>query len=312
MATTEEIKKAGLQLSSYSEGDERVTSVTEPDAFIYLKKDIHSAFYDGKQLRGGSSFKKFFTEEFNNSVAYGLAKHWKVTGAQIQNLWSNKGDSTSMFGTALHEFRENIELGKDKDYSAIIESIRFTEKKVEENLEVGAIIQKNKKECEENYALPTHKDIREMLYKTDDEIISLVDKIEEEFIGLEVQLGYDIYDCIPEAYVTYLKFLMGGEIDKLLIIDKKNKVGRVQDYKVQGDITSLSSKNEMFNEFAKKKASKLDIIKIQLSFYAYCLTMAGWTITGGDVYSRDGVWEHHSVELYPAEEMEKLFIKYFK
>lgn len=301
-----------VRSKSFEEGDKYIKSITEPEAEIYVKDGIHSAFHNGKQLRGGSSFKENFTVPFDKKNAYGLAKYWGVSGDAILKIWDDKAESTSSFGTAIHRIRELVDLGLPYEYDEVISAIRFTEKKFEENKGAGEIIQENKKECEENYALPTHSDIREMMYKTDDEIKVLVDKIEEEFITLEKSLGYNEMECIPEAYVTYLKLLMGGEIDKLLIIDKESKICRVQDYKVQGSLEVVERKNALLNELAKKKASKLDIVKIQLSYYAYKLIKAGWTVYGGDVYGRDGSWNHYELELIPFEKMDELVNKYLK
>jgi hypothetical protein len=312
MASASEIKKAGLISNKYEEGDEIIKSFTEPDLFIYRKKNIHSAFLDGVPLKGGSKFKDNFLEPFKDSIAYGLAKYWKVTGQQILKLWRDKGNITSLFGTAVHKIRENVDLGRgyEEDKEEIIRVIKKARKLYEDNKAVGETIMQNKKGCEDNYALPTHKDITKMMNMSDNEIRLYVDVMEEEFQILERRLGFHEYECEPEVYVTYSPLKMGGEIDKLIIIDREKKICRVQDNKVQGDVTEISSTNKMINELAKKKASKLDIIRIQLSYYAFCLWKAGWTVEGASVYSRDGSWENHSVDLIPMEEMEKLLIKY--
>lgn len=265
-------------------------------------------------LQGGSTFKKHFTIPFNEALVFGLAKNWGVKPDEIQKIWSDKGQSTADFGTGIHLMRELSSLGKSKKeaYDAIIKSIHNTRKSYVENKIVGNKILNNSKTQTENYARPTHTDILKLMKASDDEIVIYADKIESEFIELYKALGFDKYEAIPEAYVSYSKLLMGGEVDNLLIIDKERKTCRVQDYKVQGSIDEVSSKNELTNELQQKKASKLDVIKIQLSYYAYCLYKAGWTVLGGDVFARDGKWRHYKVNLIPMDEMDKLLNKYLK
>lgn len=325
MATTETIKNAGLRSNKYKEGDEIVKSFTEPDLFIYRKKGFHSAFYEiagiVRTFKGGSSFKKHFTNPFDgNKIAGGLAKLWNVTKEQILHLWKVKGQSTSSFGTAIHRYRELVNLNKPvgEAYELLLSSIKQTRRDYMANLQLGETIFKNKKSAEENYAKPTHQDIRNIMKLQDEDVIKYADTIEEEFIELYKSLGMDKYDSIPEAYVTYVKRGMGGEVDKLLITDPDKKICRVIDYKVQGDLDVPDASNELLHELAifkengkpLRQRTKLDVIKIQLSYYAYCLHKAGWTVEGADVFGRDGDWKHYEVELISMDEMEELLEKY--
>lgn len=370
MATTEMIKNAGLHSNKYKEGDEIVKSFTEPDLFIYRKRGLHSAFYEiagiVRMFKGGSSFKKHFTNPFDgNKIAGSLAKLWKVTKNQILRLWRVKGQSTSSFGTAIHRYRElaNLNQPVDEAHELLLSSIKQTRRDYMANLQLGETISKNKKSAEENYAKPTHQDIRNIMKLQDEDVIKYADKIEEEFIELYNSLGMDKYESIPEVYVTYVKRGMGGEVDKLLITDPDKKICRVIDYKVQGDLDVPDVTNELLNELElftikkkkcttcggsgdyqltvddqiamdnednyfiptdcvfcggegnievkkKIKRTKLDVIKIQLSYYAYCLHMAGWTVEGADVFGRDGEWKHYEVDLIPMDEMEELLEKY--
>jgi hypothetical protein len=144
-----------------------------------------------------------------------------------------------------------------------------------------------------------------------DEVDKYSKKIIREFKTMYKKSGFDISKAIPEVYVTYSKFNMGGEIDVLYIVDEEKKICRVQDHKIKDKILDdVSSRNKLLNELEKKKASELDVIRIQLSFYAFCLTKAGWTVEGGDVFGRNGKWEHYEVDLIPTNEMEKLLEKY--
>lgn len=327
---------------SYKKDDEVVQSFTEPDVFIYRKNGVHSALFNKKGkptfFKGGSTFKKHFVEPFEgDKVAANLASHWtglyeklkelKDAGLPtpkeilkqltrmrkgIQKLWKDKGQSTSTFGNGLHRYRELVNLGEDPQEAIdmILRSVKDTRKRYMENLEIGEEIFKNKKSADENYAKPTHKDIRNMMKMSDEEIIDYINQMESEFQELDKSLGFHTIETLPEVYVTALDMIMGGEIDRLLIKDLDKKICRVQDYKVQGDLDEVDPNTKMINELAKKKATKLDVIVIQLSYYAYCLWRAGWTVEGGDVFGRDGEWEHYEIELIPMEEMDELLKKY--
>lgn len=185
------------------------------------------------------------------------------------------------------------------------------------NLELGEKIHENKleigKESTENYAKPTHLDIRALMKSTTDEILKYAKNIVSEFKSMYSNAGYDLNKALAEVYVTYEKFNMGGEIDVLYVIDYEKKICRVQDHKIKDKVLDeLSSRNKLLHELTKSKASELDIIIIQLSFYAFCLTKAGWTVEGGDVFGRNGEWQNYKVDLIPEKEMEVLLKKYLK
>ena len=146
-----------------------------------------------------------------------------------------------------------------------------------------------------------------------DEIIDYTKKIVEEFKEMYKSSGYDLNKALAEVYVTYSPLNIGGEIDVLYVIDYEKKICRVQDHKIKDKVLDeLSTRNALTKELEKKKASEIDIIRIQLSFYAFCLAKVGWTVEGGDVFGRNGEWKHYEVELIPTDEMEELLVKYLK
>lgn len=242
-----------------------------------------------------------------------LSNTWKVGEKSILAIWDAKGKSSSSFGTGIHKYRELYEQGKDVGPAVqlVIKSIRNTQSRYEKLKEAGAKITLNSKSATDNYAKPSHKDIHALMYKSDKEIETYIEKINSDFIKLESRLGFDKYKSLQEVYVTYSKYGMGGEVDKLLVLDWEKKICRVQDYKIKDkEMDKGSSNNQLLHELAKKNASENDIIKIQLSYYAFCLTMAGWTVLGGDVYSRNGEWKHYKLDLIPTGKMRELLIKY--
>jgi len=238
-----------------------------------------------------------------------------VQQEEVKALWKDKGKSTASFGTGIHAVLEDTVNGVEPRYDMVVDSMKKTRKLYMKNLELGETIHKAKrkkgKDSVENYAKPTHLDIRALMKSEDDSIIEYTKKIIEDFKNKYKKAGYDLSKALAEVYVTFAEFNMGGEIDLLLIKDLDKKICRVQDHKIKDkDLEELSSKNELINELAKKKASELDVIIIQLSFYAFCLTKAGWTVEGGDVFGRNGKWKFYNVKLIPTKQMEELLIKY--
>lgn len=308
-----QIKKASRKTIDYNKDtDTIIKSFTEPDIFIYSKPDYHANVMNGKFVKGGSSFKKHFTHPFDMELrANGLAKHWGVKPSDIIKMWKYKGKSTSSFGSGFHKILE-LDINHERwDVSLIEEPIKQTRSEYMQLLDIGEAIYKNSKSAEENYAKPTHLDIRNLMKADTNTMYRYAKDVVREFYELDSTLRGIGDSVLTEVYVTYSPLGMGGEIDNLLITDMKNKVCRVRDYKFKDkELDKESSNNELINELAKKKASENDVIKIQLSFYAYCLQKAGWTVEGGDVFGRNGEWKHYPIELIPFEQMDELVNKY--
>jgi len=232
MVRVHELKRAQYQTVDYNpETDTVIKSFTEPGLFIYSKPGYHSNLIDGKFVQGGSSFKKHFTEEFDQEArAFGLAKHWGITGEEILRLWKAKGTSTNTFGSAFHKILELDNNRERWDAKQLIESINLTRRMYMANLEIGEKVFQASKSAEENYAKPTHLDIRALMKATDEEIAQYAKKVVSEFHDMKKKIGYHSEATLAEVYVTYAKYNMGGEIDMLLIKDWKNKICRVQDH----------------------------------------------------------------------------------
>lgn len=315
MLTVSQIKKASnLNLNFNKETDIQIHSFTEPEVFIFSREGIHSNIMNGRFVQGGSSFKKHFTEYFDQEArANGLSKHWGVDGDKIIRLWKAKGKSATTFGTAFHHILEKEHNSEEWDASEVIDSIKLTRRMYMANLEIGEKICNNSKSADENYAKPTHQDIRKLMKASDTEIEEHTKQVVNDFKSLYNNLGFNSYKSLAEVYVSCEEYNMGGEIDLLVILDEEKKICRVQDYKFKDkEMDKESSNNKLLNELKKNKASENDIIRIQLSFYAYCLERAGWIVKGGDVYSRNGEWKHYPIDLIPFQEMDILLNKYLK
>jgi len=108
----------------------------------------------------------------------------------------------------------------------------------------GTIIANNKKDQVENYALPKSPIVR---------------KAVKAFIA-----KYGL-DALPEVFVSDVANKKAGQIDRLVITG--DKTCRVQDYKTS----------------AQDKDTELTY-QHQASYYASCLTKAGWTVEGIDIF----------------------------
>jgi len=86
--------------------------------------------------------------------------------------------------------------------------------------------------------------------------------------------------ALTEALVIDHERRLAGTIDRLLLVDKKKKVCRVQDYKTNAEI--------------KKK---LAVYWHQLIFYASILQAKGWTVEGLDIFHWDGEWHSYESEV---------------
>lgn len=82
-----------------------------------------------------------------------------------------------------------------------------------------------------------------------------------------------------EAVIANHELKTCGTVDRLLIVDEKKRICRVQDFKTDGVLT------------LDKKA----IYTKQLNFYKEIMTAAWWTVEGLDLFHWDGEW--HTVTL---------------
>lgn len=299
---------------------EFIQSFTEPDVILYKLPEQHSAYIlrvdidieNDIPVFGGSTFKKFFVKPFDKYMMSNiLAKKWKVRPQSILELWAGKGKSTALFGSAVHKIIEDYLNGEQLDHLDLLQAMNQTRLIYLSLLQIGDTIYRNSGK-DENYAKPTNKDIRNLMKASNDEIEKYSEKILSEFIDILKKHNLDKYKILPEVYVTYSPYNMGGSIDGLIITDEENKKCIVADWKVQEELDTPSRNNTLLNELKKSNATKLDIIRIQLSYYAFMLREAGWEVEKGVVLGRNGKWEYYEVELIPHNQMRKLLTKYLK
>jgi len=96
-----------------------------------------------------------------------------------------------------------------------------------------------------------------------------------------------------ELFVTYSGLC--GFIDRLLVLDEKKKIARVQDYKTNPDIAKPETILPPFAGLIDN--TTLGAYWLQLSFYAYILQRKGWTIEGLDIFNIVPVNENGKLDI---------------
>lgn len=129
---------------------------------------------------------------------------------------------------------------------------------------------------DKNAAMPNHPFLQ-MLIKTLDEVRTDTKS-----------------ESVQEALVSVTDKGICGLADEILIIDRKKKICRLSDYKITFDITV--EKSDLKAPFTYLGGSKLSKNFLQMAIYGYMLELAGWTVTGADIYNWDGEWHVHTTE----------------
>lgn len=91
-----------------------------------------------------------------------------------------------------------------------------------------------------------------------------------------------------EVFVADDKLMWCGQIDRLLIVDEKKKICRIQDYKTNADVNKKGFNGKLLAPFDNMPDTPLSGYWLQLSFYARIMEKHGWTVEGLDVLHLDG------------------------
>lgn len=114
--------------------------------------------------------------------------------------------------------------------------------------------------------------------------------VESFFEGRENEnAGYEVF-VADEAHG------LCGFIDRLLIVDEKKKICRVQDYKTNHTINKSETILAPFKNIVP--STTLGSYWLQLSFYAYILQLHGWTVEGLDIFNWEGTeWKTYQSDV---------------
>lgn len=262
-----------IPIKNEEEYDKIITkhSFSEPDVIVDFNdtKHIYNMRWNGgtKVLKGGTTFIKRFYNEFDApKIARQCSKYWGVKASDIEEMWASNGAVAGQFGTVVHLALEHY-----INFQKIGQTITETR-------------QKAGKDVEDNYAMPKHP----FLKKTIESLNKLTDKLDKK---------YQTEEIVAEALVTDSATGWGGLVDRLAILDRKNKIARVQDYKVNIGAEKEEPHSKPKPPFSHLPANKLTKYALQLSFYAAILKKHGWTIEGLDVFIFENRWVHHELDL---------------
>lgn len=107
--------------------------------------------------------------------------------------------------------------------------------------------------------------------------------------------GRDKESAMYEPFVADRSTRLCGKIDRLLIVDEKKKICRVQDFKTNFDVNKRGFKGKMLEPFEEMPETPLSGYWLQLSIYADILARHGWTVEGLDIFHFNGEkWETYS------------------
>ena len=277
--------KFEIPVKDETEYDKIITknSFSEPDVIVDFNdtKHIYNMRFNGgtKVLKGGTTFIKRFYDPFDSpKIARQCSKYWGVGAADIEDMWASNGAVAGLFGTCVHLALEHY-----INYKQVGDTITKTRKKAG-------------KDVEGNYAMPKHP----FLKKTIQSLNKLTDKLDKQ---------YGVEEVVAEALITDSATGWGGLIDRLAIIDKKKKIARVQDYKVNIGAEKIEPHSKPKAPFSHLPANKLTKYALQLSFYASILKKHGWTIEGLDVFIFENQWVHHELNLIDFAEYKEEIVE---
>ena len=209
---------------------------------------------------GGSSFPDAFYETFDKEkIIKGIVAKHDVDGKLIEAMWNMNRDASTGYGTAIHAVMENFDINHEMGHKIRKVEKKPTKKQPEPVMGPNKALSKN----------------------------PFLKKIVEDF---HKKFGGD-YIRFNEEFIWDQELCLCGSVDRIKVIDLKNRVIRIQDYKTDGNIHEKKYQlttspfyplTQGDNPIMGKEL--LDLHWLQLSVYAFILQRAGWTIEGLDIY----------------------------
>lgn len=233
------------------------TSFNESGVVVEFEPITHTYTYNGNKLTGVTDYLKKFYKPFDlETVSSVLESKWGVPQKIIKAIWEANGDLTSGFGSSVHKALEDYE--KFKDFGEIISS---------------------KKGEEENYCLPKHPKLREIV---------------KGFVAINKLEKFPVF---TEVLISDVATGICGQADRIVVLDQEKKICRVQDYKVNVNSEEIDKSNKVLPPFGDLPANKISKYQLQMSIYANMLQKSGWTVVGLDVYVYESEWKHFELEV---------------
>lgn len=232
-------------------------------------------YLDG-YLSGSKFPEKFYTPFDSEMILNAIVKKFGVTTAEVSAMWKLNNEASTGYGTAIHAALENFD--RNKALGDKIKSVK--EFKTKPN-EIGP-----------NKALSKNPFLK-----------AVVEWFQETVKG---EKG----DILTEEFIWDDEFKFNGSVDRIRIVDANKKILRIQDYKTDGDIHDKKSQTANSPFKTKIGGELLDYHWLQLSFYAFILQRAGWTVEGLDIFwlnpnkliKGENPWEVYSSEVIDISE----------
>lgn len=245
------IKKTGFKKLQLNKNPVLFKKSFNEDVVVGYEDIGHKYTYNDKQLTGVTEYTKKFYSTFElEMVAKSCGKNWDIDPQVVVDLWESNKRIAQEFGTAIHNALEHYEI-----WSSTGEMISA------------------KREDEENYALPNHPALRNII---------------KEFIAINPVHG----EVVTEALITWIDGGLCGRADRIVILDKDKKVCRVGDYKINVDSEKKDKNYKVSAPFDTLPNTKITKYQIQMSIYANMLEKSGWTVEGLDLYVYDSEWKY--------------------
>lgn len=258
----------------------------EPTTYnsVLLGKNIEVQEVNGhKRLEGylsGSKFPEQFYAEFESKeILEAIKKKHGLTDAevkQIEAMWECNSSASTNFGNSIHYAMENY----DRNYQ-LGDKIKSVKEFKTKPPQIGA-----------NKALSRNPVLKK-----------IVESFHEKFGGDYIRFN--------EEFVWDREFKLCGSIDRIKVVDLKKRIIRIQDFKTDADIHEKKYQLSTSPFKATMGNELLDYHWLQLSFYAFILQRAGWTVEGLDVYwmngeklvSGENPWEEFSHDVIDISEV---------
>lgn len=283
--TKEEMEKSLVYLLEVVRKSGKKT--VEPTMYnsVLLGQNIELQEVNGhKRLEGylsGSKFPEQFYAPFDEEqILEAMVKKYDVKAEELKAMWAINSEVSTGYGTAIHAALENY----DRNY-VLGEKVRNYVKKPTKKDPEGVL--------SANKALNRNPFLQK-----------IVNDFHELFGGDYVRFN--------EEFIWDKGLKLCGSVDRIKVIDFKKRIIRIQDFKTDADVheTKYQLTTSPFYELTQGEnptmgKELLDYHWLQLSFYAFILQRAGWTVEGLDVYWVNGEklakgenpWEEYSHEV---------------
>ena len=235
---------------------------------VLLGQNIEVQEVNGhKRLEGylsGSKFPEQFYAPFDEEkILEAMVKKYGVKAEDLKAMWAINSETSTNFGNAIHYAMENY----DRNH-VLGEAVRnYVKKPTKANPE--GVLSANK-------ALNRNP---------------FLQKIVNDFHEL---FGGD-YIRFNEEFIWDKGLKLCGSVDRIKVVDLKKRIIRIQDFKTDADIHEAKYQLTTSPFYHLTQGEKpvmgkelLDYHWLQLSFYAFILKRAGWTVEGLDVYWVNG------------------------